>query len=73
MAARNGKMKYYRDRGDLMDLFGVVRSKWTIMRYGECLVATSSMGNQIWAKNIAEMRDLLLNAGVDQRDIRFGN
>ena len=73
MAAGKCVKKYYRDRGDLMDFFGVVRSKWTIMRYGDCLVATSSMGNQIWAKNIAEMRDLLLNAGVDQRDIRFQN
>ena len=70
MRTRNGELKYYRDRAALMDFFGVVRTKWTVTRYGDCVVATSTMGNQIWAKNVAEIGELLHDAGVDDRDIK---
>ena len=71
MRTGRGEVKYYRDRADLMNFFGVARTKWTVTRYGECVVATSSLGNQIWAKNVAEIGELLHDAGVDDRDIRF--
>lgn len=69
--SQSGKVKYYRDRATLMDLFNLSRSKWTITRFGDCLVATSSLGNQIWGKTVAEIGDLLEQAGVDESDIKI--
>ena len=63
--------KYYHDRGQIMDMFKLSRTRWYVRRYGSHVIAESDLGNQIWAKTLHELQDVLSNAGVDPRDIKI--
>ena len=65
------RLKYFRDRAEIMEHFKISRTRWFIHRSGDHVYAESDLGNTIWAKTILELQTLLESAGVDPRDIKI--